>query len=101
MSQSSDHSYTSYRISVPSIFEDVFSHFYAAENHTNEPITKTLLPSFQTILIFSFGTHATLQSKHAELEVDKCLALGPIKQAFDYTLPVGANILVANFKGTG
>lgn len=88
-----------YRIAVPSAFESVFSHFYFAENKTNFPITKTLLPSFETILVFNFGTKSTLKSnQNSVLEVEKCIILGPIKQAFDYTLHPNSEILVANFK---
>jgi len=88
-----------YRIAVPSEFESVFSHFYFAENKTDIAITKTLLPSFQTILVFNFGTKGYLKSQNnTVLEAEKCLVLGPIKQAFDYTLQPGSEILVANFK---
>jgi len=44
---SSEPDYNNFRISVPEEFEDVFSHFYFAENNTGQPLTKTLLPSYQ------------------------------------------------------
>ena len=47
--------YHAFRIAVPSVYEEVFSHFYFAENTSGDTIIKTLLPSYQTILIFSFG----------------------------------------------
>lgn len=88
-----------YRIAVPSEFDAVFFHFYFAENKTDLPVTKTLLPSFQTILVFSFGSNVSLKSQHnTTLEAEKCLVLGPIKQAFEYTLEPNSEILVANFK---
>ncbi|MDX6183093.1 AraC family transcriptional regulator [Flavobacterium sp. Fl-77] len=88
-----------YRMAVPSEFGAVFSHFYYAENKTLSSITKTLLPSFQTILVFSFGTKVVIQSQQKTiLEIEKCMVLGPIKQAFDYTLPPDSQILVVNFK---
>lgn len=91
--------YSNSRIPVPTAFEAVFSHFYFAQNKTTETITKTLLPSFQTILIFNFGAKALLHSKNkTEIEIEKCLVLGPIKQAFDYSLPPNSEILIANFK---
>ncbi len=91
--------YNSYRISAPIEFEDVFSHFYYAENRSEEVVEKTLLPSYQTIMIFSFGTPASFVSKsNEEIEVEKCIVLGPIKHAFNYILPTGAEILVCNFK---
>ncbi|WP_268847019.1 AraC family transcriptional regulator [Flavobacterium aestivum] len=91
--------YTNFRIAVPTEYEDVFSHFYYAENISSDTVFKTLLPSFQTILIFNFGAKSILHSKNnTEIIIDKCLVLGPIKQAFDYSLPPNSQILVANFK---
>lgn len=91
--------YTDFRIAVPTVYEEVFTHFYFAENKSGEIITKTLLPSYQTILIFSFGTTPFLYTKqHTKIDVVKCLVLGPVKKAFDYTLPTGAEILTVNFK---
>ncbi|UOU97016.1 helix-turn-helix domain-containing protein [Chryseobacterium daecheongense] len=91
--------YTSYRISAPSTFKDVFSHFYYAENKSEEPIEKTLLPSYQTIMIFNLGTPASFISKNKEeITVERCMVLGPIKHAFNYILPENAEILVCNFK---
>ncbi len=91
--------YLNYRIPVPNEFSEVFSHFYFAENISGQSITKTLLPSYQTILIFSFGPNAFIHSvENEKIEVDKCIVLGPIKKGFDYSLPPGTKILVANFK---
>lgn len=91
--------YNNFRIPVPTAFEAVFSHFYFAENNTKAPLSKTLLPNFQTLLVFCFGPEVTLKSKlNTTLAVDKCIVLGPVKQSFNYTLPVNAQILVANFK---
>jgi len=98
--KSDDQTYHSYRLSVASEFETVFSHFYFAENNSAHAITKTLLPSFQTIMVFNFGTKARLVSNaQNEIEVDKCIVLGPLKSAFEYTLLPGSQILVVNFKG--
>jgi len=98
--KSAEQTYHSYRLPVPEEFETVFSHFYFADNSSARPITKTLLPSFQTIMVFNFGANARLVSKtQAEIDVDKCIVLGPIKSAFEYTIDPGAQILVANFKG--
>lgn len=94
-----DEKYNNFKISVPADFEEVFSHFYFAENKTPEVITKIFLPSFQTILVFSLGTTVSLRTKqNSEIILDKCLVLGPIKHAFDYSLPQNSEILVANFK---
>ena len=91
--------YNNFRIAVPTDYENIFSHFYFAENPSAETITKTLLPSYQTILIFNFGTKTLLHSKeNTEIEIDKCLVLGTIKKSFDYSLPPQSKILVANFK---
>lgn len=91
--------YNSARISVPSEFEDVFSHFYIAENKSQEAIEKTLLPSYQTIMIFNFGAPTAIITKtNEEITVEQCIVLGPIKHAFNYILPPGAEIFVCNFK---
>ena len=94
-----ENEYNNYRIPIPVAFEEVFTHFYFAENKTNTTITKTLLPSYQTILIFNFGAKPYLHSKqNTRIEVDKFLMIGPIKQAFDYSLPPNTEILTVNFK---
>jgi len=91
--------YDSFRIATPKVFEDFFSHFYYAANRSEHPLTKTFLPSYQTILIFNFGEKAVLHSaQNRQIKVGRCVVLGPIKQAFDYTLPVNSKIIVANFK---
>ncbi|MDM1296317.1 AraC family transcriptional regulator [Sphingobacterium sp. N143] len=91
--------YTSYRLTVSAEFSEVFSHFYFAGNSSSQPQTNTLIPSFQTVMVFNFGAKAVLNSRQGrEVEMDKCIVLGPIKSAFQYTLPPGSQILVANFK---
>ncbi len=87
------------RIPVPSSFEEVFTHFYFAENRSNLPTRQTLLPSYQTIMVFNFGAPISFFTiDKEELMMDKCLVLGPIKQAVTYSLAPKAEILVANFK---
>ncbi|UGU16247.1 helix-turn-helix domain-containing protein [Sinomicrobium kalidii] len=90
--------YIAYRIAVPPEFEEAFTHFYFAGNASGSSVQKSLLPSYQTILVFNFGGKVLLQSGEQETEVGKCLVLGPVKKAFDYTLSPGAEILVVNFK---
>lgn len=91
--------YNSYRINVPPAYADVFSHFYYAQNKSAREIEKTLFPSYQTIMIFNLGTPASFVCGTGEqLTVEKCIVLGPIKHAFNYLLPVDAEILVCNFK---
>lgn len=91
--------YSSYRIPVPQAFADIFSHAYVAGNQSEKEIRKTLLPSFQTILVFSFGTAVSLITQDAdEISMDKCLVLGPVRRAFDYLLPPQSEILVISFK---
>ncbi|MGN7990132.1 helix-turn-helix domain-containing protein [Pedobacter sp. 22226] len=91
--------YHGYRITVPAEFEELFSHFYFAENKSDAPIIQTLLPAFQTMMVFSFGASLVLLSKENEaISMDKCLVLGPVKQAFTYILPAGGEMLVVNFK---
>ncbi|MFZ0596016.1 MAG: helix-turn-helix domain-containing protein, partial [Flavobacterium sp.] len=51
------------------------------------------------ILIFNFGAKPSFSSQFKNpIEIDKYLILGPIKQAFDYSLPPQAEILTLNFK---
>lgn len=96
MSKETSHSY---RIEVPASFSAVFSHFYFAENPADETIRQTLLPSFQTIMVFNFGTPVSFVSHDGdEIQIENCLVIGPLKQAVDYALPPGSEILVANFK---
>lgn len=92
--------YQSFRIAVPHEFEEVCSHFYFSENLSTESITQTLVPSFQTILIFNFGPAVTIHTQqNTTIDLIQFLVLGPIKKAFDYSLPPQSKILVANFKG--
>jgi hypothetical protein len=91
--------YNEYRISVPQEYENVFSHFYFAENPSDTSVIKTLLPSYQTILLFCFGESASMSTREKVIiSVDKCMVFGPVRQAFEYTLPPSCSILVANFK---
>jgi AraC-like DNA-binding protein len=91
--------FINFRIAVPTAFEEVFTHFYFAKNNTSEIINKTLLPSYQTILIFNFGEKPYFQSKqNTRLAIDKYLMLGPIKQAIHYALPPATEMLTVNFK---
>lgn len=91
--------YTTQSIPVPAEFDDVFSHFYYAANRMNAPIHKTLLPSFQTILLFSLGTPVSCSVKGGhKIVIEKTMALGPIKQPLAYTLEPGSEMLVANFR---
>lgn len=92
--------YESYRIEVTQEMSEAFTHFYFAENKSGEAITKTLLPSFQTILIFSFGAKPYFTTQqNTKIYINKCLLIGPVKQAFQYTLPTGSKLLAVNFKG--
>ncbi|RLJ33723.1 AraC-like DNA-binding protein [Chryseobacterium sp. 7] len=91
--------YHEYRISVPQEFENVFTHFYFAENSSETSVTKTLLPTYQTILLFCFGESAMMSTREKTIiDIDKCMVFGPVRQAFEYTLPTDCSILVANFK---
>jgi AraC-like DNA-binding protein len=89
--------YNSYRMEVPPFFKEVFSHFYFAQNTTEESVTKTFLPHYQTIMIFSFGTKPFISKKEIKIIVDTCIVLGPIKNCFDYTMPPKSDIFVCNF----
>ncbi|THV60534.1 helix-turn-helix domain-containing protein [Chryseobacterium candidae] len=91
--------YNEYRVSVPQEFESVFTHFYFAENSSEASVTKTLLPTYQTILLFCFGENATMSTREKTIiSIDKCVVFGPVRQAFEYTFPAGCSIMAANFK---
>lgn len=90
---------TGSRISVPTDFQEVFSHFYSAKNTFFQTVTQTLLPTFQTLLIFNFGdTIKILTDRNTEITIEQCLVLGPVKRAIHYTLSPNTEMLVANFK---
>ncbi|WP_343670754.1 AraC family transcriptional regulator [Chitinophaga sp.] len=91
--------YISMRIAVPPSWEQVFSHFYYAANHSNASIEKQLLPAFQSIMAFNFGPPVPLEyGGETFLPIEKTLVLGPVKQSMKYTMLPGSKILVANFK---
>ncbi|MCC8145948.1 MAG: AraC family transcriptional regulator [Bacteroidales bacterium] len=91
--------YSTFRIPIPEEFQDTFSHFYYAENKSDEAIKKTLIPSFHTLLVFSFGNKVSFTTRqNTEIEAGKYIILGPVKQAFDYTLYPESALLVLNLK---
>ncbi|SOE23403.1 AraC-type DNA-binding protein [Spirosomataceae bacterium TFI 002] len=97
--ETDDEHLKSNRIAVPEAFGTIFTHFYHAENKSTQAITRTLLPNFQMIMVFIFGTPVQLISENnSQINIDKCIVLGPVKKAFEYTLPIGSEMLVANFK---
>lgn len=111
---SSPAGYTQYRMEVPPEFEDVFTHFYFARNQSGTAITKTLLPSFQTMIAFNFGAPGYIntgdlaentpvdesgqRASDGAIMMGKYALLGPVKKAFSYTLPPGSALFTLNFK---
>lgn len=94
-----NNSYESYRIPVPAEYWDVFSHFYYARNGSKEIITKTLLPSYQSMMIFNLGARAIIHSEETpSFKMDPYLVLGPVRKAVSYSLVPGSEIFVVNFK---
>jgi AraC-like DNA-binding protein len=88
------------RIGVPEAYTSVFTHFYAAKNISSVAIPKTLIPHFQTMMVFSLGADITLTTKqNTIITIDKCIVLGPVKMPLDYTMHPGSDMLVINFKG--
>lgn len=90
--------YQEQRIQVPGEFREIISYFYSAVNHTGAAISKILVPSFQTIMVFSFGAPVGFKSKGDFIALDESIVLGPIKQPVEYCLPPKADMLVVNFK---
>lgn len=88
------------KIAVPVDFQGLFSHFYSAYNPHSKPITQRLLPTFQTLLIFNFGEKIKISTNSdADIYIEQCLILGPVKQGIRYTLPPGTELFVVNFIG--
>ena len=91
--------YNQYKIKAPTEYEGVITHFYIAENNTQETVVEKLLPSYQTILVFVFGNHLIFSAeKKLEVIIEKCVVLGPIKKAISYSLLPRSAIFVVNFK---
>jgi len=92
--------YISERIPVPPEWDEVFAPFYYALNKQQVSLRKKLLPTFQTILVFNFGAPILLYPDGDDkvLTLNKTVVLGPLKKAFEYELPPGGEMLVANFK---
>ncbi|AWV98956.1 helix-turn-helix domain-containing protein [Arcticibacterium luteifluviistationis] len=86
------------RVNIPEEFNGVFSHFYMAHNKTDESIARTLMPSFQMLMIFSFGGSIKLNTSGANvIEITDCMVLGPLKKSIEYTLSPKAEMFVVNF----
>lgn len=96
--QDHNENYQERRMQVPAEFEDIITYFYSALNNSGSDIKKILAPSFQTIMVFSFGSPVRFMAGGDSLILDQCLVLGPIKQPIEYTLPAAADLLVINFK---
>lgn len=91
--------YISQSLPVPEGFEDLFTHFYYAANHSHEPVEKQLVPIFRTILVFSLGqTISAVGNGINPFELPDSLIIGPVKKTMSYTLFPGAEMLVVNFK---
>lgn len=88
-----------YRIAVPAEFEEVFTHFYFDENTTAEPISRTVLPSYQTIMVFNFGPPVSfLTTPGNQVSIPPVVVTGPVRQLVQYIMPPGSAMLIANFK---
>jgi len=91
--------YNQYRIEVPQEYEEVITHFYYADNKTNEVVTHQLIPSYQTVLVFVFGELMTISHQdQEEVALDKCIVLGPIKKSMTYSIHPRSSMLVVHFK---
>lgn len=91
--------YQGFRVDAPPELAEVVTHFYVVRNDSDEWITQRLIPSFQTIMVFNFGDPVRLLSEEdTEMQVDKCILLGPIKRSFVYSIPPNGKLLGVNFK---
>ncbi|OJV15612.1 MAG: hypothetical protein BGO21_32055 [Dyadobacter sp. 50-39] len=96
--QPSNQNYKELKIQVGEEFSQVVSYFYCAVNEGGSDVKRLLVPSFQTILAFSFGAPVRFTSGAESMQLDQCLVLGPVRQPIEYTLSDGADLLVVNFK---
>ncbi|WP_134091148.1 AraC family transcriptional regulator [Olivibacter sp. XZL3] len=94
-----DEALTSYRIAVAEKYAEVLTHFYVARNDSALPVSKTLVPTFQAILVFNFGEPAqVILEGSQEIHGGKCLVFGPVKKQLTYLVQPGSELLVVNFK---
>ena len=94
--------YQGERMEVPSELQGIYTHFYFAQNDSDQVLEFTFVPSFQVMLIFSLGTPISLMIRdQPEVVIERYFILGPVKQAFNYRLPPGANVVVVNFANDG
>lgn len=74
-------------------------YYYWAKNNSGSQVTKTLSPSFFTIMVFNLSAEPIRAIyEERDLTVDKILVLGPLKHSFKYTIPAEGEIFVVNFK---
>lgn len=93
------HGYISASVAVPDGFGELFTHFYYAANHGPEPVHKTLVPMFRTIMIFNLGSRISGAFEgNIPFDLPESLIMGPVKKSLHYTLHSEAEMLVANFK---
>lgn len=94
----SSSSYISERIPVPAGWEDALDPFYFAANKSATAIRKSLLPNFQSLLVFILGTPVRIFPQGNPFPVEKTMVIGPLKQILEYEMPPGSEMLVVNFK---
>lgn len=65
-----------------------YFHISISRKQDRTALHKTLIPAFQTIMVFSFEKAISFSSNQdTKIEIDKCIILGPIKQPIEYSLP--------------
>jgi len=94
-----DEGYISLKVSISEKLQEIITDPYYAENNTETTITKTLIPSYASIIVFAFGGPTTFHAIDREIVVEQCQVIGPLKQAFDYSIYKGGKLLVIGFKG--
>lgn len=87
------------RIAAPESYSEVVTHFYMARNDSALSVTKTLVPTFQAMLVFNFGTLAkAIMDGDRKSYSGKCFVFGPVKKQLTYIVYPGTELLVVNFK---
>ncbi|GAB3350769.1 hypothetical protein GCM10027566_08480 [Arachidicoccus ginsenosidivorans] len=93
-------SYEEQHIPVPSAYADLYAHFYFASCAGKKPVTRTLVPTYEPIIVFVFGQGVYLP--HQQLTIGPtCFFLGTIKKAFTYALLPHTEFLAVSLKEDG
>jgi len=93
-------SYDERHIPVPPAYADLYAHFYFASNEVKESVTRTLVPTFEPIIVFVFGQGVYLPDQQITIG-PTCFFLGTIKKAVSYALLAHTELFAVSLKADG